>query len=66
MDFLALLFVILNLPALFAMFVLLQRNDKLRLYERISWSLFSLAVPIISLILFTVKAQTVAARNHHY
>jgi hypothetical protein len=54
-DFLILLLVVLNLPALFAMVFLLFRNNKLRIHERISWTLLALFVPIISLVLFTVQ-----------
>ena len=66
MEFFTALFVILNLPALIAMMVLLQRSNSLKLYERIGWSLLSLIIPIISLVLFTVKAQTVAGRRKQY
>lgn len=59
-DFLAILFVILNLPALLAMTVLIYRNSKLPTYERISWAVLSLVSPIISLVLFTVKTPRMA------
>jgi hypothetical protein len=55
LDFLTILFVVLNIPALIAMVVLISRNTKLPTYERISWAAFSLVSPIISLVLFTVK-----------
>lgn len=55
LDFLSILFVILNIPALIAMMVLLSRNNKLRTYERISWGLLSIIFPISGLVLFTVK-----------
>lgn len=54
-EFFTALLIILNLPALFAMGLLLFRNNKLRIHERISWTLLSLLVPIISLVLFTVQ-----------
>lgn len=54
-EFFTALLIILNLPALFAMGFLLFRNNKLRIHERVSWTLLSLLVPIISLVLFTVQ-----------
>lgn len=58
LDFLTILFVVLNIPALIAMVVLISRNTKLPTYERISWAAFSLVSPIISLVLFTVKTPS--------
>lgn len=65
LDFLAVLFIVLNLPALIAMTVLIYRNSKLPVYERISWAVLSLVSPIISLVLFTIKTPRVA-RNGRY
>lgn len=55
MDFLTILFIILNIPALMAMVLLITRNSKLRVYERISWLVLSFVAPIITLVLFTVQ-----------
>lgn len=66
MDFFTIALIILNLPALFAMFVLLSRNNDLRILERVSWTLLAIVAPIIGLVLFTVKAQTVASRRTNY
>ena len=63
MDFFTIVLIILNLPALFAMFILLNRNNDLRILERICWTVLAMVLPIVSLILFTVKTQTVAARR---
>ena len=63
MDFFTIVLIILNLPALFAMFILLNRNNDLRILERVCWTVLAMALPIVSLILFTVKTQAVAARR---
>ncbi|WP_017731834.1 hypothetical protein [Nafulsella turpanensis] len=55
MDFLTILFIILNIPAMVAMVFLINRSTKLRVYERISWLVFSFIAPIITLVLFTVQ-----------
>lgn len=56
MDFFTILFIILNLPALIAMVFLINRNTKLRVFERVSWIILSFVAPIITLVLFTVQA----------
>ena len=58
MDFLTILLIILNIPALIAMVFLINRNTKLRVYERISWLAFSFIAPIITLVLFTVQVPS--------
>jgi hypothetical protein len=66
LDFLTILFVVLNIPALIAMVVLISRNSKLPTYERISWAVFSLVSPIISLVLFTVKTPRMMKDESRY
>lgn len=66
LDFLTILFVVLNLPALIAMTILIYRNSKLPTYERISWVVLSLVSPIISLVLFTVKTPKMVREEGKY
>lgn len=66
LDFLTILFVVLNIPALIAMAVLISRNSKLPTYERISWGVLSLVSPIISLVLFTVKTPRMIKEESRY
>lgn len=66
LDFLTILFVLLNIPALIAMAVLISRNSKLPIYERISWVVLSLVSPIISLVLFTVKTPRMIKEESRY
>lgn len=65
-DFFMLVLFILNLPSLFAMGFLLFRNKKLRIHERISWTVFALLVPIISLVLYTVQLPGENKRSTEY
>lgn len=60
MDIFTIAFIILNIPALIAMIILLSRNSQLKIYEKASWALLLIVSPIISLVLFTVRGQTVA------
>lgn len=66
LDFLTILFVVLNIPALIAMAVLISRNSKLPAYERLSWAILSLVSPIISLVLFTVKTPRMIKEESRY
>lgn len=66
LDFLTILFVLLNIPALIAMAVLIYRNSKLTTYKRISWALLSLVAPIVSLVLFTVKTPHMIKEESRY
>ena len=65
MSIFTIIFIILNIPALIAMVVLLNRNNKLKIYQRISWCLLLLVSPIISLVLFTVQKQSVSEGYFH-
>ncbi len=60
MDIFTIAFILFNLPALIAMTILLSRNNKLKIYEKISWALLLIVSPIVSLVLFTVRGQSIA------
>ena len=53
-------YIVLNLPALIAMIILLNRNNTLKIYEKASWILLLIISPIVSLVSFTVRGQTIA------